>query len=58
MRSKPKTKLSFHNRLDWVQFMTKKRVANDVVDLIGLVYSETEIELWGLIWLGMVYDEN
>ena len=45
MRSTPKTKLSSHNRLDWVQFMTEKRVANDVADLIGLVYSETEIEL-------------
>ena len=58
MQSMPKMKLSCHDQLDQVQFMTKIRKDNDVFDHIGLVYVEIEIELSRPIWQGVVYDEN
>ena len=47
--SMPKTKLSCRDRLDHVRPMTKTRQDNDVIDHIGLVYTEIEIELLGHI---------
>ena len=55
--SMPKTKLSCRDRLDHVRPMTKTRQDNDVIDHIGLVYTEIEIELLGHIWPGVVCDE-
>ena len=38
--------------------MMKTKQNNNVIDSIGLVYAKIEIELSGLIWPGMVCDEN
>ena len=58
IRSKLKTKLSCCDRKDWVWFVTKTKWDNDVTSRISLVYVETEIELSGPIWPGVVSDEN
>ena len=41
-----------------MQSMTKIRRDKDVVNHMGPVYAEKEIELSWLIWQGMVYDED
>ena len=38
--------------------MTKTKQDNDVIDLIGLVYTKKNIELSRPIWLAVVYEEN
>lgn len=40
-----KKKLSCHDLLDQVQFVTKTRLDNDVIDQTGAVYAENKIEL-------------
>ena len=42
-------KPSYHDRLDYIQFMMKIRQDNNVIDHIGLVYSKTKIKLSGFI---------
>ena len=49
-------KLSYHDRLDYVQFVMKTRQDNNVTDCKGAVYFENEIELQWSIELGVVYD--
>ena len=49
--------LNYHYQLDQVPTVMKTR-HDDVTDHIGLVYTKTEIELSGPIWLGLVCDEN
>ena len=39
-------------------FFMKTRQDNDVINCIGLVYIETETQLWGPILPGADYDEN
>ena len=58
MWSTSKAKLSCHDQLDQVRSMTKIWQDNDMIDCIDLVYIETENELLGPIWPGVVYDEN
>ena len=36
----------------------KTRQDNNVIDHIGLVYVEIDIELWWPIWSGVVKEEN
>ena len=36
----------------------KTKQDNDLTNRIGLVYAKTETELLGLIWSGVVCDEN
>ena len=49
VQSTSKAKLSYYDRSDWVQFVTKTRQDKDVTNRIGLVYFETEPELLGLL---------
>ena len=58
MHSIPKIKLSCHDRLNQIRFVTKTIQDNNVTNHIGLVYAETEIELSGPISLGWVCDDN
>ena len=44
-----KMKLSYRDQLDRIQYVTKTRSDNDVIDCIGLIYVEIEIELSGPI---------
>ena len=47
MQSMLKTKLRCHDRSNQVQFMTKTKQDNDVIDCISLIYVETKTELLG-----------
>lgn len=53
-----KTKLSYRNRSDWVQFVTKTREDNGVTNSMSLVYVEIDTELSWLIGSGVAYGEN
>ena len=52
---KNETELSCRSNRVW--FVKKTKQDNDVTNRIGLVYVETEIELSGPLWSGVVYDE-
>lgn len=58
MWSTPKTKLTYRDQLDRAQFVTKTKQDNNMIDRIGLIYAESEIELLGPIWSGAIYFEN
>ena len=58
MRSKPKTKLSYHDWFDGVWFVMKTKQDNDMIDCIGLVKVETKTKLLEFIWLGAICDEG
>lgn len=58
MQSTSKMKLSYHDRLDHVRSVMKTRQDNDVIDFIGLVYTEIEIKLSRPIWPGVVYNKT
>ena len=47
MRSTPKTKLSYHDILDWVWIVMKTRQDNDMTNHISQVYTKTETEMLG-----------
>ena len=51
-------KLSCHDQSNRILSITKVRKPNDITNHICLVYTDTEIELSGLIWLGTFCDEN
>lgn len=53
-----KKKLSYHDRQDRVQFMTKMTQKNDMTNHPSAVYAENDIELLGLIRPGAVSHEN
>ena len=53
-----KTKLSCRDLLDQVQFVTKTRLDNDVIDHTGAVYAENKIELSWPIEPGAICDKN
>ena len=44
-----KMKLSCHDRLDEMRFVTKTRKNNNMIDYIGLDYVKNDIELLGPI---------
>ena len=58
MQSTPKTKLSCHDQSDRVRYVMKTSKDNDIIEHIGLVYTETETGLSRIIWSGAVCDEN
>lgn len=58
MQSLLKATPNYHGILDQVSCVTKAKYDNNVIDHIGLVYAEIEIELSRPIWLGVGYDEN
>lgn len=41
-----------------VQSMTKMRENNYMINHIGPLYVENEIELWWPIWRGTIYDKD
>ena len=45
MQSTPKTKLSYRDQSNQVQFVMKIRLNNDVTNRIGAIYVENETEL-------------
>ena len=51
-------KLSCHDRLDQVWYVTKTKQDNDMTDRAGAIYDENEIELSWLIGSGVICDEN
>ena len=51
-------KQSCRNRSDQVWFVTKTKQNNDVIDQLGLVNAENDIELLGPIWQGIDCGEN
>lgn len=51
-------KLTCRDQLDRAQFVTKTKQDNNMIDHIGLIYTETEIKLLGPIWSGAIYFEN
>ena len=54
----PKSELSYHDRLNSVQLMTKTRQVNDIIDRIGALCTKNEIELLWSIRRDTVYDED
>ena len=58
MEFTPKTKLIYHDRLDWVQSVKKTRQEIDVIDSTGAIYIENNTELSWSIGPGVDYDEN
>ena len=50
--------LNYHDQSKRVWFVKKTSQDNIVIDCIGLVYTETKIELSGPIWSGAVCDKN
>ena len=50
--------LNFHDWSDRVQSVTNTKEDNDVINHIGVVYVENDIEISWLIELGGNYDEN
>ena len=54
----PKSELSYHDRSDSVQLMTKTRQVNNMIDRISVLCTKNEIELLWSIWRGTVYDED
>ena len=54
----PKFELSYHDRLNSVQLMTKTRQVNDIIDRIGALCAKNEIELLWSIRRDTVYDED
>lgn len=51
-------KIKIPDQLNQVRFMMKARHDKDVINYIGVVYTETKIELLRPIWSFIVYDEN
>ena len=51
-------KLSYRDRSDHVQSVTRTKKDNDVTNRIGLVYAKNNIELSGPIEPSVVYDET
>ena len=47
---------SMTNRIGYVVMKTGKD--NNMTEHIGLAYTKTKTELLGIIWPGVVYDEN
>ena len=53
-----KTKLSYCDRLDWVQFVMKRRQDNDMTNNTSAAHSENDIELLWLIQPGAFDEKN
>ena len=51
-------KLSYHDQSDRLQFMTKTRQDNDVIDCKDAVYVKNNTKLLCVIRSGVVYDKN
>lgn len=58
MRFMTKTKLSYYDQSDRVQYIMKTKQNNDITDRTGTIYAKNDTELSWLIEPGVVYDEN
>lgn len=52
------SKLNYHDRSDRMWYGTKTIQDNDVIDCIGVIFAEYDIELLRLVELCVVYDED
>lgn len=58
VRYMSKTILKYHDWSDQVQFMTKTKEDNDMIDHIGVVYVENDDKLPWSIWSSVDCNQN